>query len=362
MVKGKNKMKKQFLIFGLLFILLLVCGCNKTNDSDHSNSKDDTSQTEDTATYYTVTFDTQGGSQIDSVKVREGNPLRRPGNPKKDNYIFSGWYKSSDTNADEWDFDLDRVNKDTTLYASWLEDVPEATESITYERNSTGYTVTGAGQEEVIVIPDTYLDLPVTEIGESAFAYGAHTAEIKEITIPDSVTTIGLNAFYNRSTLVKVNISENSSLTTIGNNAFSGNTMLESIFIPKGVISIGDSAFNNCGALNNIVVDDANPKFSDDGNNLIDKDTKTLIRGTNHSTIPASVEMIAPAAFRRATTIEELFIPSTVTGIGNYFIADSSIKTIYYEGDETSFNSILASKRMWNYGNREVNVVYNSAR
>lgn len=356
-------MKKRFLIFSLFLISLFVVGCNSTNNSNNSNSTENSSvPAEDNAIYYTVTFDSQGGSTIDSVQVREGNPLKRPDNPTKGNLIFKGWYKSLDENATEWDFNIDRVNSNITLYAKWLENVLETTESLTYVRNTTGYTVTGAGQEEVIVIPSTYQDLPVTEIGESAFAYSTHLADIKEITIPDSVTTIGLNAFNNRSTLVKVNISENSSLTTIGSNAFSGNTMLESIFIPKGVTSIGDSAFNNCGALNNIVVDDANPKFSDDGNNLIDKDTKTLIRETNNSTILASVEIIAPAAFRRATKIEELFIPSTVTSIGNYFIADSSIKTIYYEGDETSFNNILVSQRMWNYGNREVNVVYNATR
>ena len=91
-----------------------------------------------------------------------------------------------------------------------------------------------------------------------------------------SVDTIESNAFHNCSVLANVDISVNSNLTTIGNNAFSGNSSLESIFIPKNVSSIGDSVFNNAGSLNHIAVDSENEHYSGEGSNLIDLSTSTL--------------------------------------------------------------------------------------
>ena len=231
-------------------------------------------------------------------------------------------------------------------------------ENLTYTLNGNAYTVTGIdGDEKVIVIPSTYNGLPVTVIGESAFAYSRHNEDITSITIPDSVTTIERNAFYNRSEMTTVNIGQNSQLATVGNNAFSGCGALKSIYIPAGVTTLGDSVFNNCGSLDNITVATANIVYSGEGKNLIEKATNTLIRGTNKSTIPASVTTIAPRAFSR-TTATELVIPATVTKIGNYFIADSAYATIRYHGTQEQWNAIEKSATMWNYGNREVKLVF----
>lgn len=306
---------------------------------------------------HTVQFDSRGGSKVESQTVTDGNPLRTPQSPMYYGYTFIGWFTSVDDNARLWDFHKDRVYSDFTLYANWEpENSIVYTESLTYERNSAGYTVTGAGQDSVIIIPPTYDGQPVTAIGERAFAYSNHNADILSVTIPDSVTKIERNAFYNRNELVTVNISENSALTAIGNNAFSGCRALESIYIPTGATSLGDNVFNNCGSLNNITVAEGNASYSGEGNNLIEKATNTLIRGTNNSMIPASVTTIAPSAFRKSNGITELVIPKTVTNIGNYFIADSTITTIRYEGTQAEWEAVTKG-RMWNSGNKDVTVI-----
>ena len=180
------------------------------------------------------------------------------------------------------------------------------TADLTYEKNENGYTVTGLiGENKNIVIPAEYEGLPVTEIGNDAFAYSRHTADIISVSIPDSITIIGRNAFYNRSELTSVTISENSMLTAINNNAFAGNSSLKSIYLPKGVNrlgsanSLGDpsSVFNGCGSLDNIVVATENTTYSSEGNALIEKATNSLIRGTNNTIIPSSVLVLKERAF-----------------------------------------------------------------
>ncbi|MCM1367776.1 MAG: leucine-rich repeat protein [Roseburia sp.] len=347
-------------LFTLLFVLiaclaLALTGCKSDTDNGDGDGND--------RAYYTVSFDSCGGSTVESQRVMEGNPARNPETPQRDSYSFIGWYKATAENAEQWNFSTDRVDSDITLYAKWqLAENQTATASLTFDRNSIGYTVTGStGQEERIIIPEEYDDLPVTEIGESAFAYSRHTSEITYVSIPDTVTKIGLNAFHNQSALVTVDIGGGSALSSIGGNAFSGNGALKTVYIPQSVTEIGDSAFNNCGSLDSISVATSNTAYSGEGNNLIEKATNTLIRGSNNSRIPQSVTAIAPAAFRKANKLTALFIPLSVTTIGNYFIADSTIATVRYQGTEEQWNAIDKSATMWNYGNRDVEVVFGAA-
>ena len=68
----------------------------------------------------TVSFDTKGGTEIDSIVVKYGETLTRPEEPKKSGYEFSGWHKDAE-GTQEWDFETDTVVEDTTLYAKWTE-------------------------------------------------------------------------------------------------------------------------------------------------------------------------------------------------------------------------------------------------
>ena len=64
------------------------------------------------------------------------------------------------------------------------------------------------------------------------------------IIIPDSVTSIGDNAFFGCSGLTSITIPD--SVTSIGNGAFIHCTGLTSVNIPNSVTSIGNNAFYGC--------------------------------------------------------------------------------------------------------------------
>lgn len=67
---------------------------------------------------YTVTFDSQGGSAVDSATVEYGSTVNKPTDPTRTDYAFVGWYEEAAC-TNEWDFENDTVTADITLYAKW---------------------------------------------------------------------------------------------------------------------------------------------------------------------------------------------------------------------------------------------------
>lgn len=76
---------------------------------------------------YTVSFDSRGGSAVESITAYYNSTIIAPQDPVREGYIFTGWFKDEDL-ADPWDFENDRVTEDITLYAGWKEVVPEEPE------------------------------------------------------------------------------------------------------------------------------------------------------------------------------------------------------------------------------------------
>ena len=66
---------------------------------------------------YTITFDSNGGSEVASITVLSGQPITRPTNPTKADTKFLGWYTESDL-TNKFNFN-NGVSEDITLYAKW---------------------------------------------------------------------------------------------------------------------------------------------------------------------------------------------------------------------------------------------------
>ena len=134
-------------------------------------------------------------------------------------------------------------------------------------------------------------------------------SELTSINIPETVTSIGMRAFYGCSGLTSLNIP--SSVDSIGDEAFSGCTGLTGTFIiPNGITAICDSAFVDCAQLEQIFI--PNTVTS------IGKYAFYCCTGLNDITIPQSVTSIGDLAFAGCTGLTNITIPNEVLEIGQF--------------------------------------------
>ena len=184
----------------------------------------------------------------------------------------------------------------------------DANNSVYDSRNNCNAIIETATNTLVIASNSTVIPNDIEVIGSFAFDY----LDINTIDIPNSVTSIGDNAFLWCSNL-------------------------ESISIPSSVTSIGNSVFQNCISLSSIEVDVNNPVFDsrDNCNAIINKSTKTLIAACNTTTIPNSVQAIGSWAFAYLG-IKTIDIPNSVTSIGDYAFYDCDLESISIPNSVTS--------------------------
>ncbi len=76
---------------------------------------------------YTVSFDSTGGSAVESVTVINGKTLEKPADPSRGSSVFIGWYLDAEY-SDAFAFGTDIVTSDLTLYARWADRTPGQTE------------------------------------------------------------------------------------------------------------------------------------------------------------------------------------------------------------------------------------------
>ena len=155
-----------------------------------------------------------------------------------------------------------------------------------------------------VILPDS-----LTTIENHAF----QSSQIEEIDIPGSVQSIGADAFAYCKKLKKVTLHEG--LKKISDGAFIDCAITE-LVIPKSVTSIGLSFYGS--PISRFIVEDGNPVYDSRGNcnAIIETETNMLIAGSNKVVIPPTVKSLAHKAIWTCTELEDIFIPASVTKIG----------------------------------------------
>ena len=225
----------------------------------------------------------------------------------------------------------------------WAVDSASCSGPVTIPATVDGYNVIGIAGLAFAELPAiTSMNLPesIESIGIEAF-YGC--TGISNINIPNSVHTIGSAAFYNCSSLISITIPNG--VTSIEYSTFSGCTNLTNITIPNSVTTIGKSAFSRCIALATVTIPNSvegiwdGTFFGCTSLTKIDIPNSVTIIGYRafygctslaSITIPYSVTTIETSAFASCTALENITIPYSVTTIGNgAFEGCIGLKSVY---------------------------------
>ena len=241
------------------------------------------------------------------------------------------------------------------------------------------------GNDAVVNIPSEINGTPVTTIGNAAF----RDSSVTSVTIPDSVTEIGANAFAGCTNLTSVNyiggdwskltiqsgnpavedaakdaaneqlfdfefILNNTAVivirykgtaadvtipsrykgkpvTVIDHTAFYNNSAVTSVTIPDSVTAIPDYAFGFCSQLTNISIPNSVT--------FIGFSAFNSCTSLKSITLPSSLSTIQSYAFYNCGNLKTIRIPVSVTSIGNYaFDVCPSLMTVTYPGSKTQWD------------------------
>ena len=332
----------------------------------------------------TVNFDSDGGSEIQSIKGRYGTPITME-TPIKENLVFLGWntnlkfFPAEDTTLTAiWGSSNEYTNEDVKTVISELEGegphfvkvTGEITDSTILEirkalignptalvyldlSETTGltelysthryscssfsssgnhdsycrfYNFDGCTSLKSIKLPNSLIKI------EDFSFYGC--TNLTEIEIPNSVTSIGKSAFYECTSLAEIEMPN--SVTSIGNYAFYECTSLAEIEIPNSVTSIGDYAFNGCTSLTEITFPEIVTSFG-----------TSVVYDCNSLSSVSFPEGMTSISTDLPKGLKSIYIPSTVRGIGEEVFNNCSLLEIKVSEENESFmakDNVLYSK------------------
>ena len=193
--------------------------------------------------------------------------------------------------------------------------------------DGTYYTVIkgcNVANEETLIIPSEYNGIPVKKIGDGAFDdMGSYPDQFfTRVIISEGITHIGKRAFWFYREIKSISLPD--SLISIGDQAFA-KSGLTSLSIPSNVSHIGIRVFEECPGTLKITVDKANPYFSSDSKGVLFNKAKTSLLFVPAGiiktyTIPSSVTHIGDYVFYNCG-MTSINIPEGITSIGNYAFA-----------------------------------------
>lgn len=184
---------------------------------------------------------------------------------------------------------------------------PDTRTTLTIPEKIENHTLVAIGEEAFLEAPYVAITLPDTieKIGVRAF----QKSRIKEITLPDALTELGKEAFDNCLRLTKITFG--SGLKEIPLGCFFGCSALTGISVPEGVETIGEEAFASLSALEEL-------------------------------SLPSTLKEIGAFAFWHTGAASlDITVPSSVNSIGEEAFAGEFRHNFRYLGESTEVKSAL---------------------
>ena len=218
----------------------------------------------------------------------------------------------------------------------------------------------GIDDAGTMTIPGEIDGYMVARIGMRAFKDNQEVkAKLKKLILPDSVTSIGDEAFLGCSHLETIQFSGNfrmigeqafrdctslrspglnDCLEYIGLNAFRNCDSFTEVNIPSGVSTIVSGAFSDCDQLTAFTVSEANEHYCASDGVLYNKDKSVLViypiaKSGNSFDIPASVTVVGAQAFQ-GSRLTSVVLNQGLKKIGNAAFSDmDNLKTVTFTGN-----------------------------
>ena len=330
--------------------------------------------------YFTVTFETNGGTKIESEQVLNGKTAQKPTDPQKTNGKFLGWYKDAGGNT-PFDFTTEKITANTTVYAKW-----NTVNTLTYDAASgvSGSFTVNDGEDYKLETPEKeygYVFLgwytedgtQLTDgAGNSLAAWDS--SEYGNITVyarteADLVYTLtadetgysvsGKAESSEVEELIIPAVHEGKPVTQV--MSFAGYAALTAVQIPDSVAELAEWAFSDAGKLSSVEFYETGtnePAYISENGVVFSADKQKLILypaarqgdgGTSSYRIPASVTEIAPYAFADVRTLPdgewtpvyagvltEVILPQNLKTIGDYaFYQRGKLESALFDGGKS---------------------------
>ncbi|MCL2675414.1 MAG: leucine-rich repeat protein [Firmicutes bacterium] len=273
---------------------------------------------------YTITYVLDGSTNHASNPqgYNVESPLITLQNPTIDDedYVFAYWAGGNTIPAGS--------TGDKTFTAKWTK---KGTEGLLYTlaADSLSYGVSrGTATASDVVIQEYYDGLPVTSIVIRGFRN--HT-DLKNIVLPDSITTIGASAF--NGCIALENIILPNSVTIIGNSAFEGCVELKNIELSNSITSIGGVAFDSCISLKSIVLPNSATNI---GSSAFNNCT-----GLESIVLPNTLTTLEQATFGGCSSLTSILLPNTLKTIGDGVFTSSGLESIVIPNSVTSLGQAV---------------------
>ena len=228
---------------------------------------------------------------------------------------------------------ITRFYEPDTTYHGYNIDIPEKLD---------GYTVTAIGNSafsERYYLSNVTIPQSVKSIGSEAFY---RCTAMESLTIKDAATSIGKGAFRGCDWLTTVKLGEH--ITTIGDDAFLDCERLDNVTIPDSVTSIGDSAFARCYQLKTLKLGKNIETIGDD--HFVGVIDGVFFYCTNLSKIiiPEKVKTIERNTFVGCSNLESITLPAGLTSFKDSLENYPADCVFYYNNDETHAHDLFGDK------------------